>query len=197
MDIKFRTFESQILYFNGMYRLPVAPYPTAYFVAKDESEKRPIEGSKNQKDYIIQRLEGFKKTILNEVSEVDSIINMINSSRDGVTVYTEGTFLTELADWLGDIIVYCSSEMVKYGLPAKDILSIIMESNFSKLGAAGEPIYDENGKVQKGPGYFKPEPKILAMIEQLWADRLEIEEAERISQEEKALGESKDNAQHP
>jgi predicted HAD superfamily Cof-like phosphohydrolase len=71
-----------------------------------------------------------------------------------------------LADLLGDIQVYCASEMRKFGLPQDDVLSIIMQSNFSKLGADGKPIYDERGKVQKGPGYWKPEPKISAMLEE-------------------------------
>ena len=44
------------------------------------------------------------------------------------------------------------------------LLAIIRQSNFSKLGADGKPIYDERGKVQKGPGYWKPEPKISEML---------------------------------
>ncbi len=39
-----------------------------------------------------------------------------------------------------------------------------MQSNFSKLGADGKPIYDERGKVMKGPGYWQPEPKIRALL---------------------------------
>lgn len=46
------------------------------------------------------------------------------------------------------------------------ILDIIMASNFSKLGADGKPIYDDRGKVLKGPGYWKPEPKISAYLSQ-------------------------------
>ena len=72
--------------------------------------------------------------------------------------------LTMLADLLGDIQVYCASEMSKFGLPLDDVLGIIMQSNFSKLGADGNPIYDERGKVQKGPNYWKPEPKIQALL---------------------------------
>ena len=41
------------------------------------------------------------------------------------------------------------------------VLVIIMQSNFSKLGADGKPIYDERGKVMKGPAIGNPEPKIL------------------------------------
>jgi predicted HAD superfamily Cof-like phosphohydrolase len=73
--------------------------------------------------------------------------------------------LADLADWLGDIMVYCASEMRKYGLRSNDILGIIMASNFSKLGLDGKPIYDERGKVLKGPGYWKPEPMIRRLLE--------------------------------
>jgi predicted HAD superfamily Cof-like phosphohydrolase len=71
-----------------------------------------------------------------------------------------------LADLLGDIQVYCASEMAKFGLPLDEVLAIIMRSNFSKLGADGKPIYDERGKVQKGPNYWKwkPEPKIKELL---------------------------------
>jgi hypothetical protein len=45
-----------------------------------------------------------------------------------------------------------------------------MDSNTSKLGADGKPIYDERGKVMKGPGYWKPEPAIKELIEDIWAE---------------------------
>lgn len=72
--------------------------------------------------------------------------------------------LAELSDWLGDIVVYCASEARRWGIPLSDVLRIIMESNFSKLGPDGLPIYDERGKVMKGPNYWKPEPKIREII---------------------------------
>jgi predicted HAD superfamily Cof-like phosphohydrolase len=72
--------------------------------------------------------------------------------------------LTEMGDWLGDIVVYCASEAKRWGLPLNKILGVIMESNFSKLGADGQPIYDDRGKVMKGPGYWKPEPRIRELI---------------------------------
>ena len=45
------------------------------------------------------------------------------------------------------------------------VLDIIMDSNESKLGADGNPIYDANGKFLKGPHYWQPEPKIKALLE--------------------------------
>lgn len=71
----------------------------------------------------------------------------------------------DMADWLGDIMVFCASEMRRYGIPIHETLNIIMDSNFSKLDENGNPIYDERGKVMKGPGYKKPEPTISKMLE--------------------------------
>ena len=76
--------------------------------------------------------------------------------------------LTEMSDWLGDIIVYCASEARRWGIPLDQVLRVIMESNFSKLDRNGQPIYDNRGKVMKGPDYWKPEPKILEIL----ADRV-------------------------
>lgn len=77
---------------------------------------------------------------------------------------TEIDVKVAIADLLGDVIVYCRSEALKYGLPLEKVLDIIMDSNESKLGADGKPIYDENGKFLKGPNYWKPEPKIKSLL---------------------------------
>lgn len=103
------------------------------------------------------RLVQFKKILQDELNEVDDILTKIKSGGEAIDI------LTDLSDWLGDIIVYCSSEMTRHGLPSEDILSIIMDSNDSKLDANGNPIVI-NGKVQKGPGYWKPEPKIKELL---------------------------------
>jgi len=51
-------------------------------------------------------------------------------------------------------------------LPANVVDRLIMDSNESKLGADGKPIYDANGKFLKGPNYWRPEPRIKALLEQ-------------------------------
>jgi predicted HAD superfamily Cof-like phosphohydrolase len=73
--------------------------------------------------------------------------------------------LVAMADLLGDVMVYCRSEALKYGLPLEEVLDVIMDSNESKLGADGKPIYDANGKFLKGPNYWKPEPRITALLQ--------------------------------
>lgn len=175
--MELRSFESKILYFNGMYKLPVAPYPTTYKVAEDEMQNRPIEGEVGQtvrgKDYVIQRIVGFIKTLEGELAESIDIIERMRTGVTKVTVagnevittYSEMDFLVDMADWLGDMIVYCASEMAKYGIPQKETLDEIMKSNFSKLNLDGSVNYDATGKVLKGPAYFKPEPQIRLVLE--------------------------------
>ena len=70
----------------------------------------------------------------------------------------------DISDVLGDLVVYIRSEATKYGIELEKTLDIIMQSNFSKLGEDGKPIYDERGKVMKGPNYWKPEPKIQKLL---------------------------------
>lgn len=70
----------------------------------------------------------------------------------------------DMADLLGDIIVYCASEAERWQIPLQDVLKIIMASNFSKLGEDGKPIKDANDKFQKGPNYWKPEPLIGELL---------------------------------
>jgi predicted HAD superfamily Cof-like phosphohydrolase len=110
--------------------------------------------------HLAQRLKDFKKIMIDEINEVDDIILDIERGAG-----TPTGVLTDIADWLGDIQVYCASEMLKFGLDREMILSIIMASNMSKLGEDGQPIYDETGKVLKGPNYWKPEPLIQRYIQ--------------------------------
>lgn len=115
-----------------------------------------------------ERLENFHKILAEEVEEVFSIMERYRTAlAEGggqPTPEAKLAVLTDLSDWLGDLVVYCASEAQRWGLPLKGILEVIMDSNFSKLGADGEPIYDERGKVLKGPHYWKPEPKISELL---------------------------------
>ena len=107
---------------------------------------------------VADRLVKFKATLLEEVHEIDEIVRLSNSGGSALDI------AVALADLLGDIMVYCRSEALKYGLPLEEVLDIIMDSNESKLDANGNPIYDANGKFLKGSHYWKPEPKINALL---------------------------------
>jgi NTP pyrophosphatase (non-canonical NTP hydrolase) len=134
-----KSFAQRIAAMNAMYKLPANDRPAL-----------PAD--------VADRLTKFKATLMDEVHEIDEIVK--HSKDGGVPI----DIAVAIADLLGDVIVYCRSEALKYGLPLEEVLDVIMDSNESKLGADGKPIYDANGKFLKGPNYWKPEPRIKALL---------------------------------
>ena len=69
--------------------------------------------------------------------------------------------LEEVADALGDMLYILCGTILEHGLQHKieEVFEEIQRSNMSKLGENGKPIYREDGKVLKGPNYFKPDLK--------------------------------------
>lgn len=67
--------------------------------------------------------------------------------------------LAEVADALGDMLYILCGTIIEHGMQHKieEVFDEIQSSNMSKLGADGKPIYREDGKVLKGPNYFKPD----------------------------------------
>ena len=135
-----KTFAERIELMNSMYRLPINTTPTL-------------------PENTAERLQKFKATLMDEVHEIDEIAALAQAKAEPLEI------AVAIADLLGDVIVYCRSEALKYGIPLEAVLDIIMDSNESKLGADGNPIYDGNGKFLKGPNYWKPEPKIRALLQ--------------------------------
>lgn len=132
-------FAQRIAQMNAMYKLPAHERVTL-------------------PENVAERLAKFKATLMDEVHEIDDIVKQVEGGADRLEV------AVAIADLLGDVIVYCRSEALKYGIPLEAVLEIIMDSNASKLGADGKPIYDANGKFLKGPNYWKPEPKIRELL---------------------------------
>ena len=134
-----KTFADRIAAMNAMYKLPAHEQPSLPANVQD-------------------RLIKFKATLLDEVHEIDAIVQLSKQGAAPLDV------AVAIADLLGDVIVYCRSEALKYGIPLEAVLQLIMDSNASKLGADGKPIYDANGKFLKGPNYWQPESKIKALL---------------------------------
>lgn len=69
--------------------------------------------------------------------------------------------LVEVADALGDMLYILAGTIIEHGMQHKivEVFDEIQRSNMSKLGEDGKPIYREDGKVLKGPNYFKPNIK--------------------------------------
>lgn len=74
--------------------------------------------------------------------------------------------LVEVADALGDMLYILCGTILEHGMQYKieAVFNEIQQSNMSKLGANGKPIYREDGKVMKGPNYFKPD--IIKVLKQ-------------------------------
>ena len=66
--------------------------------------------------------------------------------------------LVEVAEALGDMLYILCGTIIEHGMQHKieEVFNEIQRSNMSKLGDDGKPIYREDGKVLKGPNYFKP-----------------------------------------
>ncbi len=139
-----KEFKDSIIEMNKLYGLPINDKPT---------------------DLGVDRLKNFKKILTEEIQEMDEIIKKYENIKNSEMSEEEKLeILTAISDVFGDIVVYVRSEALKYGIDLEEVLKIIMQSNFSKMGADGKPIYDERGKVTKGPNYWKPEPKIKDML---------------------------------
>tara|TARA_B100000614_G_scaffold241184_1_gene242121 strand:+ start:1051 stop:1455 length:405 start_codon:yes stop_codon:yes gene_type:complete len=74
--------------------------------------------------------------------------------------------MIEVADALGDLMYILFGTIMKHGMQHKivEVFEEIQRSNMSKLGKDGKPIFREDGKVLKGPNYFKP--NIQAILNQ-------------------------------
>ena len=66
--------------------------------------------------------------------------------------------MVEVADALGDMLYILCGTIITHGFQNKieEVFDEIQRSNMSKLGTNGKPIYRNDGKVMKGPNYFKP-----------------------------------------
>jgi predicted HAD superfamily Cof-like phosphohydrolase len=71
--------------------------------------------------------------------------------------------LVEVADALGDMLYILCGTIIEHGMQHKieSVFDEIQRSNMSKLGSDGSPIYRADGKVMKGPNYFKPNIKAI------------------------------------
>lgn len=71
--------------------------------------------------------------------------------------------LPEVADALGDMLYILCGTIIEHGMQYKieEVFEEIQRSNMSKLGEDGKPIFREDGKVLKGPGYFSPNIKAI------------------------------------
>ena len=84
-------------------------------------------------------------------------IDLIKEELDELTQAMNDKNLLEVADALTDILYVTYGAGHAFGIDLDKCFDEVQNSNMSKLGEDGKPIYNESGKVMKGPNYFKPD----------------------------------------
>ena len=108
----------------------------------------------------------FMKTFGQEVKTSPSLstdkinklrIELIREELEELTEAIKNNDLLEVADALTDILYVTYGAGHAFGIDLDKCFDEVQNSNMSKLGENGKPIYNDAGKVMKGPKYFKPD----------------------------------------
>ena len=112
-----------------------------------------------------QKVKTFMQTFGQEVKSKPSFssekindlrYNLIKEELDELKQAMEDKDLLEVADALTDILYVTYGAGHAFGINLDKCFEEVQNSNMSKLGDDGKPIYNDKGKVMKGPNYFKP-----------------------------------------
>lgn len=89
--------------------------------------------------------------------------NLMKEENEEYLEAVKNNDIVEVADALGDMLYILCGTILTHGMQYKitEVFEEIQRSNMSKLGQDGNPIYREDGKVMKGPNYFKPNIKAI------------------------------------
>ena len=110
----------------------------------------------------------FMETFGQEIREKASFPNhkimtlrydLIKEELEELRVAIKNRDIKEVADALTDILYVTYGAGHAFGIDLDKCFEEVQNSNMSKLGLDGKPIYNEKGKVMKGPNYFKPDLK--------------------------------------
>ena len=113
-----------------------------------------------------ERVKKFMETFGQEIKEKASFPNnkitslrydLIKEELDELKDAINNKDIKEVADALTDILYVTYGAGHAFGINLDKCFEEVQNSNMSKLGSDGKPIYNENGKVMKGPHYFKPD----------------------------------------
>ena len=83
-------------------------------------------------------------------------VDLINEELSELKQAVQKKDIKEVADALTDILYVTYGAGHAFGINLDKCFEEVQSSNMSKLGSDGKPIYNEKGKVMKGPDYFKP-----------------------------------------
>ena len=120
--------------------------------------KKPIEAvTKFHESYGLRIEHTPKANLPKNISELR--FNLMKEENEEYLQAAQDEDLIEIGDALGDMLYILCGTIIAHGFQDKieSIFDEIQRSNMSKLGADGKPIYRKDGKVMKGPNYFKPD----------------------------------------
>jgi len=89
---------------------------------------------------------------------IDLRFNLMDEENKEYKTAAKNNDIVEVADALGDMLYILCGTIITHGMQnvIDDVFEEIQKSNMSKLDNEGKPIYRDDGKVLKGPNYFKP-----------------------------------------
>ena len=107
-------------------------------------------------------METFGQEIKEKASFPDDKISslrydLIKEELDELKEAMDKKDIKEVADALTDILYVTYGAGHAFGIDLDKCFEEVQNSNMSKLGSDGKPIYNDKGKVMKGPNYFKPD----------------------------------------
>ena len=115
-----------------------------------------------------EKVKNFMETFGQEVKNTPSFstdkinklrYDLIKEELDELKIAMDNKDFLEVADALTDILYVTYGAGHAFGIDLDKCFDEVQNSNMSKLNKNGKPIYNEDGKVMKGPGYFKPDLK--------------------------------------
>ena len=98
-----------------------------------------------------------KNAVFPEKKIQDLRISLIEEELQELKEAIKNKDIKEVADALTDILYVTYGAGHSFGIDLDKCFDEVQRSNMSKLGEDGKPIYNEAGKVMKGPNYFKPD----------------------------------------
>ena len=113
-----------------------------------------------------EKVKIFMETFGQEVKSKSSLssdkinslrLSLIQEELDELNKAIQDKDIVEVADALTDILYVTYGAGHAFGIDLDKCFNEVQNSNMSKLGDDGKPIYNENGKVMKGPNYFQPD----------------------------------------
>lgn len=138
---------TKVLEFHRTYNLPIGAMPSTANLDTDRVFLR--DGFYIEEFTELMEAQGFAPDAVHLIQKAWEQAKLI-----GITGPPD---IVGIADAIGDIGYFNEGTAIEYGIDLDDVFTEVHASNMSKLGEDGKPIFREDGKVMKGPNYFKPD----------------------------------------